>query len=129
MRRFPCRRQYVGEPGKEIMQGQVHVEVLAPKDVGALPLLRIHGAVQTATNWMGTLEGRKGWVEYFVEQGYVGVLQSRQSSIVGCDDHQPLRRNMNKPHRRQVMLRTNWRHTAHIDLTQCSAQFASWKRP
>jgi hypothetical protein len=25
--------KYVGEPGKEIMQGQVYVEVLAPKDV------------------------------------------------------------------------------------------------
>jgi hypothetical protein len=77
---------------------------------------------------MGTPDGRKGWAEYFVEQGYVGVLQSWQSSIVGCDDHQPLRRNMNKPNRRQVMLRTNWGHTAHIDLTQCSAQFTSWKR-
>ncbi|MGZ3308125.1 MAG: hypothetical protein ACXU8R_06340, partial [Xanthobacteraceae bacterium] len=25
--------KYTGEPGKEIMQGQVYVEVLAPKDV------------------------------------------------------------------------------------------------
>src|SRR5262249_17599334 len=25
--------KYVGEPGKEIMQGQIYVEVLAPKDV------------------------------------------------------------------------------------------------
>jgi hypothetical protein len=64
------------------MQGQVHVEVLAPKDVrGPFPLLRIHGAVQTATNWMGTPEGRNGWVEYFVEQGYVRVLQSRQTAL------------------------------------------------
>jgi pimeloyl-ACP methyl ester carboxylesterase len=31
----------------------------------------IHGAAQTATNWMGTPDGRKGWAEYFVEQGYV----------------------------------------------------------
>jgi pimeloyl-ACP methyl ester carboxylesterase len=26
---------------------------------------------QTATNWMGTPDGRKGWAEYFVEQGYI----------------------------------------------------------
>ena len=64
--------KYVGEPGKEIMQGQIYVEVLAPKDVRRpYPLVLIHGAAQTATNWMGTPDGRKGWVEYFVEQGYI----------------------------------------------------------
>src|SRR5712691_7843291 len=64
--------KYVGEPGKEIMQGQIYVEVLAPKDVRRpYPLALIHGAAQTATNWMGTPDGRKGWAEYFVEQGYV----------------------------------------------------------
>ena len=63
---------YVGEPGKEIMQGQIYVEVLAPKDVRRpYPLVLIHGAAQTATNWMGTPDGRKGWAEYFVEQGYI----------------------------------------------------------
>ena len=64
--------KYTGEPGKDIMQGQVYVEVLAPKDVQRpYPLVLIHGAAQTATNWMGTPDGRKGWAEYFVEQGYV----------------------------------------------------------
>jgi pimeloyl-ACP methyl ester carboxylesterase len=64
--------KYVGEPGKEIMAGQVYVEVLAPKDVRRpYPLVLIHGAGQTATNWMNTPDGRKGWAEYFVEQGYV----------------------------------------------------------
>jgi pimeloyl-ACP methyl ester carboxylesterase len=64
--------KYVGDPGKEIMQGQIYVEVLAPKDVKRpYPLVLIHGAAQTATNWMGTPDGRKGWAEYFVEQGYI----------------------------------------------------------
>jgi pimeloyl-ACP methyl ester carboxylesterase len=64
--------KYVGEPGNEIMQGQAYVEVLAPKDVRRpYPLVLIHGAAQTATNWMGTPDGRKGWAEYFVEQGYI----------------------------------------------------------
>ena len=64
--------KYVGEPGKEIMQGQIYVEVLAPKDVRRpYPLVLIHGAAQTATNWMGTPDGRKGWAEWFVEQGYI----------------------------------------------------------
>ena len=64
--------KYVGPPGQEIMQGQIYVEVLAPKDMRRpYPLVLIHGAAQTATNWMGTPDGRKGWAEYFVEQGYV----------------------------------------------------------
>ena len=64
--------RYVGEPGKEIMEGQAYVEVLAPRDVRRpYPLVLIHGAAQTATNWMGTPDGRKGWAEFFVEQGYV----------------------------------------------------------
>lgn len=63
---------YVGEPGKEIMQGQVYVEVVAPKRVRRpYPLVLIHGAGQMATNWTGTPDGRKGWADYFVEQGYV----------------------------------------------------------
>ena len=71
-RLFLRRRHYTGEPGKEIMQGQIYVEVLAPKDVRRpYPLVLIHGAAQTATNWMGTPDGRKGWAEYFVEQGYI----------------------------------------------------------
>ena len=64
--------KYTGEPGKEIMQGQTFVEVVAPKlRRHPYPLVLIHGAAQTATNWMGTPDGRKGWADYFVEQGYV----------------------------------------------------------
>ena len=69
---FYVSGKYVGEPGKEIMQGQTYVEVLAPRDVRRpYPLVLIHGAGQTATNWMGTPDGRKGWAEYFVELGYI----------------------------------------------------------
>ncbi|HVI15121.1 MAG TPA: alpha/beta hydrolase [Pseudolabrys sp.] len=63
---------YVGEPGKHIMVGQIYVEVLAPKaERRPYPLVLIHGAAQTATNWMGTPDGREGWADFFVEQGYV----------------------------------------------------------
>ncbi|MET0633300.1 MAG: alpha/beta hydrolase [Xanthobacteraceae bacterium] len=72
--------QYTGEPGKEIMQGQIYVEVVAPKDQRRpYPLVLIHGAGQTATNWMGTPDGRKGWAEYFVEQGYVVYMIDQPS--------------------------------------------------
>ena len=72
--------RYTGEPGKEIMQGQIYVEVVAPKDQRRrYPIVLIHGAAQTATNWMGTPDGRKGWAEYFVEQGYVVYMIDQPS--------------------------------------------------
>src|SRR5919197_3145706 len=64
--------RYTGEEGKSIMRGQVYVEVVAPKNVRhPYPLVLIHGNAQTPTNWMGTPDGRKGWADFFVEQGYI----------------------------------------------------------
>lgn len=69
---FYAGGQYIGEPGKEVMAGQMYVERLAPREVRQrFPIVLIHGAAQTATNWMQTPDGRKGWAEYFLEQGYV----------------------------------------------------------
>jgi pimeloyl-ACP methyl ester carboxylesterase len=66
---------YVGDDGKNIMRGQIYVEVLSPKTVRRpYPIVLFHGSAQTATNWMGTPDGRKGWADYFVEQGYVVYL-------------------------------------------------------
>jgi pimeloyl-ACP methyl ester carboxylesterase len=62
---------YVGDPGKRLMHGQIYVEVLTPRHPRQrYPLVLIHGAAQTATNWMGTPDGRPGWADYFVGQGY-----------------------------------------------------------
>ncbi|MCC2098017.1 MAG: alpha/beta fold hydrolase [Hyphomicrobiales bacterium] len=64
--------EYVGPAGKRLMKGQMYVEVLKPRKVTQkYPLVLIHGAAQTATNWMMTPDGRKGWADYFVEKGYV----------------------------------------------------------
>ena len=63
---------YVGSLGKEVMQGQMYVEKWQPQQVKQpYPLVLIHGAAQTATNWMMTPDGRKGWAEHFLELGYV----------------------------------------------------------
>ena len=49
---------YTGEAGKEIMKGQMYVEKLVPQQVKQpFPLVLIHGAAQTATNWMMTPDG------------------------------------------------------------------------
>lgn len=62
---------YAGEKGKEVMQGAMYVEHLRPLRVTQrYPLVLFHGAAQTSANWLTTPDGRKGWAQYFVEQGY-----------------------------------------------------------
>jgi pimeloyl-ACP methyl ester carboxylesterase len=63
---------YAGNAPSQIMRGQMFVEKLTPlKPSRPYPLVLISGAAQTATNWMGAPDGRKGWAEFFVSQGYV----------------------------------------------------------
>jgi len=63
---------YAGAAATEVMTGQMYVEFLRPARVTRpYPLVLIHGAAQTATNWLGTPDGRTGWADYFVSQGYV----------------------------------------------------------
>jgi pimeloyl-ACP methyl ester carboxylesterase len=69
---FYAGGHYVGDSGKQVMQGAMYVEVMQPRKVSQpYPLVLIHGAAQTATNWLGTPDGRKGWAQYFLERGYV----------------------------------------------------------
>jgi len=61
--------------GKRGYGGQMYVEVLRPQQVTRkYPLVFIHGASQTATNWMGHARWRAGWADYFLGQGYVVCL-------------------------------------------------------
>src|SRR5215469_2590086 len=67
--------KYTGAAGEEVMSGQMYVEVLRPQRVTRkYPLLFLHGLSQTATNWLGTPDGREGWADYFLSQGYVVYL-------------------------------------------------------
>ena len=64
--------RYVGEAPREVMIGQMYVEVWAPREVRhPYPLVFIHGATSTATTWMQTPDGRKGWAHHFVDMGYI----------------------------------------------------------
>jgi pimeloyl-ACP methyl ester carboxylesterase len=63
---------YSGTGSNEVMTGQMYVEFLRPARVTRkYPLVLLHGAAQTATNWTGTPDGRAGWADYFLSQGYV----------------------------------------------------------
>jgi len=63
--------EYVGDGDKRQMIGQMYVEVWAPAHITKpYPIVFLHGFGGTGTVWMQTADGRKGWADYFVEQGY-----------------------------------------------------------
>jgi pimeloyl-ACP methyl ester carboxylesterase len=63
--------QYVGAPGKEVMDGAEYVEVMVPKKIRhPYPIVFFHGAGQTGTDWLQTPDGRPGWAYFFIKQGY-----------------------------------------------------------
>ena len=63
--------EYVGAAPRQQMVGQMYVEVWAPRRIThPYPLVFFHGLGATGTTWMQTPDGRPGWAEYFVAQGY-----------------------------------------------------------
>src|SRR5882757_6175605 len=72
MAHFYVGGDYVGEPGKEQMDGAMYVEVWVPKQIRqAYPIVFFHGNGQSGTVWQQTPDGRPGWAHYLLNQGYV----------------------------------------------------------
>jgi pimeloyl-ACP methyl ester carboxylesterase len=62
---------YIDTKAGPIMERQMYVEYRIPaRTTQPYPIVMIHGAAQTGTNFTGTPDGRKGWADWFVEQGY-----------------------------------------------------------
>jgi pimeloyl-ACP methyl ester carboxylesterase len=63
--------QYVDGPGGKTMAGQAYVEYQIPANRShPYPVVMIHGGGQSGSNFTGTPDGRMGWAQYFVAQGY-----------------------------------------------------------
>jgi pimeloyl-ACP methyl ester carboxylesterase len=57
--------------GQQIMVGQMYVQYQVPQQrKHRYPIVMWHGGGQTGTNFLGTPDGRMGWAEYFVREGY-----------------------------------------------------------
>ena len=57
--------------GQRVMAGQIYAEFQIPKNqTHPFPIVMVHGAIQTGTNFTGTPDSRMGWAEYFLRQGY-----------------------------------------------------------
>ena len=63
--------RYVDGPDGKYMQGQAYVEYQIPqKKTQPYPVVMIHGGGQNGSNFTGTPDGREGWAQYFLRQGY-----------------------------------------------------------
>ncbi|GJD45432.1 hypothetical protein AFCDBAGC_3305 [Methylobacterium cerastii] len=57
--------------GKAAAVGQMFVQYHAPAQVTQpYPVVMVHGTAQTGVNFLGTPDGRPGWVDRFVEKGF-----------------------------------------------------------
>lgn len=63
--------QYTTTRDGEIMAGQMFVQYQIPqRRRHRYPIVMWHGGGQTGTNFLGTPDGRPGWADYFLRQGY-----------------------------------------------------------
>ena len=76
---FYAGGEYVGQigPMKEpTMGGAMYFEVMVPKKIRSpYPIVFLHGAGQTGTDWLQTPDGRPGWAFNFLDMGYVVYLE------------------------------------------------------
>ncbi len=90
---FYVEGEITGGPGRQHMKNQMYVEAYFPqKQTHPRPLVFFHGAGQTCVSWLTTPDGRMGWADYFVSQGWAVYLceqPSRGRSAYHPDDNGP----------------------------------------
>ena len=63
--------KYSNKNNRPAMSGQLYVEFQIPsKQTHPWPIVMIHGGGQTGVNFTGTPDGREGWAQFFLQQGY-----------------------------------------------------------
>src|SRR5271169_2086411 len=63
--------KYSTSNGVQVMSGQLYAEFQIPiKRTHPWPVVMIHGGSQSGTNFTGTPDGREGWAQFFLRQGY-----------------------------------------------------------
>jgi pimeloyl-ACP methyl ester carboxylesterase len=57
--------------GKTFVTDQMYVEMRVPaRQTHPYPIVMVHGGTMSGVNFTGTPDGREGWAQYFVRQGY-----------------------------------------------------------
>lgn len=62
---------YATAKDSETMSGQLYAEFQIPApQTHPYPVVMVHGGGQSGTNFTGTPDGREGWAQFFLRQGY-----------------------------------------------------------
>jgi pimeloyl-ACP methyl ester carboxylesterase len=57
--------------GRRVLSGHLYAEFQIPsRQTHPWPIVMVHGGSQSGTNFTGTPDGREGWAQYFLRQGY-----------------------------------------------------------
>jgi pimeloyl-ACP methyl ester carboxylesterase len=68
---FYVNARTTDDGGRNYVSHQMYVEVRIPaKQTHPYPVVMVHGGTMSGTNFTGTPDGREGWAQYFVRQGY-----------------------------------------------------------
>jgi pimeloyl-ACP methyl ester carboxylesterase len=68
---FSVPGHYEQKANRTIMVGQMYVQYQIPKNkTRPYPIVLIHGGGQTAANFLSTPDGRRGWADDFLGNGY-----------------------------------------------------------
>jgi pimeloyl-ACP methyl ester carboxylesterase len=68
---FYVNAKTVTVDGKIFVTDQMYVEVRVPaRQTRPYPIVMVHGGTMSGVNFTGTPDGREGWAQYFVRQGY-----------------------------------------------------------
>ena len=71
---------YFDSPGGRAMSGQMYVEFQIPATrTHAYPIVMFSGGGQSGLNYTGTPDGRDGWMQYFLRQGYAVYVLDQPS--------------------------------------------------
>ncbi|KAI2625717.1 alpha/beta-hydrolase [Hypoxylon sp. NC1633] len=68
--------QYMpNKTGTHTLEGQMYVERLVPAEIDGrpikpCPIIFIHGATRSGTDWLTKPDGQPGWASFFLSQGY-----------------------------------------------------------
>lgn len=63
--------KYSNVDGRQVMNGQLYAEYQIPTTLlHPYPIVMVHGAGSSGANFMGTPDGREGWAQFFLRQGY-----------------------------------------------------------
>jgi len=68
---FVDQQYYTATTGEQFLANQVYVEFQIPaRQSHPYPIVFFPGGGQTGTNFTGTPDGREGWAQFFLAQGY-----------------------------------------------------------